>query len=279
MDSIKDKNNTINVLHIDDEETLLLITKRYIQQLDPSINIDPCTNQCEISTKIDSYDCILLDYKMPLLNGIELAQKIREKSDVPIILYTGQGSEEVASKAFEVGVDDYLRKEIEPSHYQVLARRIRSVVEKARSEKELEKERKRYQILFEMAPVAITIHDIKGNILSVNESFTTLTGIPKDELIGKSLSSLAYKTGISEKKFVGIKQKYMELVKEGKVDPFEYALRKRSGEIGYVRIYPSLLNLDDDNIGIQIIIIDISEKIQLVPSALLDTIVPADVTN
>ena len=48
---------------------------------------------------------------MPKMNGIELAQKIRETSDIPIILYTGQGSEEVAELAFSVGIDDYLRKE------------------------------------------------------------------------------------------------------------------------------------------------------------------------
>ena len=45
------------------------------------------------------------------MNGIELAQKILETSDIPIILYTGQGSEEVAELAFSVGIDDYLRKE------------------------------------------------------------------------------------------------------------------------------------------------------------------------
>ncbi len=42
---------------------------------------------------------------------IELAEQVRSESNIPIILYTGKGSEEVAEKAFAVGVNDYFRKE------------------------------------------------------------------------------------------------------------------------------------------------------------------------
>jgi len=70
---------------------------------------------------------------MSRLNGLELARKIRENSDIPIILYTGQGSEEVAEQAFKVGVDDYLRKEVHPAHYKILAQQIQNTVERHRS--------------------------------------------------------------------------------------------------------------------------------------------------
>jgi len=46
------------------------------------------------------YDCIISDYAMPHLNGINLTEKIRERSDIPVILDTVQGSEEVAESAF-----------------------------------------------------------------------------------------------------------------------------------------------------------------------------------
>ena len=78
-----------------------------------------------------------------------------------------------------------------------------------------------------MAPVALTIHDIKGNVLSANESFMRLTGLSRDAIIGKSLSSLARNSGISDEKFLGIRQKFLTLINEGKVEPFEYALRKK----------------------------------------------------
>ncbi len=39
------------------------------------------------------------DYSIPTIDGIELAERIRKESNIPFILYTGQGSEEVAERA------------------------------------------------------------------------------------------------------------------------------------------------------------------------------------
>ena len=61
--------------------------------------------------------------RAPEIDGIKLATKIREISDIPIILYTGSGCDKVASAAFEVGVDDYIRKEYGTSNYLVLRAR------------------------------------------------------------------------------------------------------------------------------------------------------------
>ncbi len=69
---------------------------------------------------------------MPRFNGIQVCKLIKDIENIPFILYTAHGSEEVAEKAFETGVDDYLRKELKPSHYQVLAKRIIQAVEKYR---------------------------------------------------------------------------------------------------------------------------------------------------
>lgn len=126
----------IRILHVDDEENQLEFTKIFLEQIDQDVEIDSVLTPEEALKlhKKGSYDCVVSDYKMMTMNGIELAQKVRENSNVPFILYTGQGSEEVAEKAFNAGVDDYLRKEAEPTHYQVLAKRIRHSVEKHRTD-------------------------------------------------------------------------------------------------------------------------------------------------
>jgi len=61
-----------------------------------------------------------------------LTKQIRPISNIPIILYTGRGSEDVAT-----GVDDYVKKEVDPTHYHVLAKSIRTSVEKFWAEDEL----------------------------------------------------------------------------------------------------------------------------------------------
>jgi PAS domain S-box-containing protein len=172
----------LRILHVDDEENQLEFTKLFLKQIDEDVEIDSVLSPeeaLELQEK-KSYDCVVSDYKMLSMNGIELAQKVREKSTVPFILYTGQGSEEVAEKAFTAGVDDYLRKETEPTHYQVLAKRIRDTVEKHRTD-EL------YRKVVEESRDAIVI--IKDNkIQFLNQSACDLVGVEsKDSCIGREI--------------------------------------------------------------------------------------------
>ena len=126
----------IRVLHVDDDPNQFEFIKFFLNQVDAVLDVTCVGTPDEVFRELDTgnYDCIVTDFKMPLMDGIELSKKVREKHTIPIILYTGQGSEEVAEAAFTIGVDDYIRKEMDPSHYQVLAKRIRHVVEKKRAE-------------------------------------------------------------------------------------------------------------------------------------------------
>ena len=161
----------LRILHVDDEENQLEFTKLFLEQIDRDVKIKSVLTP-EEAIKLqeeDSFDCIVSDYKMLNMNGIELAQKLREKSDVPFILYTGQGSEEVAEKAFNAGVDDYLRKEVEPTHYQVLAKRIRHTVEKKRTDELYKK------VVEESRDAIVILRDNKIEFL--NKSACRLIGV------------------------------------------------------------------------------------------------------
>ena len=116
-----------DVLFVDDDPIQLEIATQYLTDIDPDLKITKNTTHKEAleNIKKHEYDCIVLDQSMPEGSGLELAKKIREISTTPIILYTGHGSEELASQSRDYGVDDYLRKEPDPAHYETLARRIR----------------------------------------------------------------------------------------------------------------------------------------------------------
>ncbi len=168
----------LRILHVDDEENQLEFTKIFLEQIDKDVKIDSALTP-EEALKLHEqgiYDCVVSDYKMLTMNGIELAQKVREKSSVPFILYTGQGSEEVAEKAFNAGVDDYLRKESEPTHYQVLAKRIRHTVEKHRIDELYKK------VVEESREAIIILKDNKIQFL--NQSACHLVGIEKENCLG-----------------------------------------------------------------------------------------------
>jgi len=178
----------IRVLHVDDEQDQLNFTRAFLVNSDPSLQLESALTPERALARLaeGEYDCIVSDYQMPGFDGIELARRIRETSDVPIIIYTGQGSEEVAEAAFTVGVDDYLRKELSPSHYQVLAKRIRTAVEGRRVEAERRESEERYRTLVESTPNAISV-TVDGEILYVNQKRVELTGhADKSELVGTS---------------------------------------------------------------------------------------------
>jgi PAS domain S-box-containing protein len=117
----------VRVLHIDDEEAQLVFAKTFLEDADPGLVVESFSDAAELLGALDdSVDCVVSDYVMPGMDGMELCLRVKERASVPFILYTGRGSEVVAEAAFKRGVDDYVRKEPDPSHYQLLARRIRS---------------------------------------------------------------------------------------------------------------------------------------------------------
>ncbi|MCX6642024.1 MAG: GAF domain-containing protein, partial [Candidatus Bathyarchaeota archaeon] len=172
----------VNVLHIDDEEDILFYSKTLLEEFEPQLNVTNVHTPTELFTELDTgkYDLVLSDYRMPELNGIELGEQVKTRYKVPFILYTGQGSEEVAEKAFGVGIDDYLRKENEPAHYQVLAKRIMYAVEMTRTQVEVKRHERQLTALHEhswqlgMASSVEIVNEITLNILrQVGLTFAT----------------------------------------------------------------------------------------------------------
>jgi signal transduction histidine kinase len=138
--SIEDKApksiNSIRVLLVDDEPTQMDLMKLNLEEADPTFTLTLAPTPADALKLLSdqTFDCIVSDFVMPKMNGIELCTEVKKTRIIPFIIYTARGSEEVASAAFASGVDDYVRKEPNLAHYIVLARRIRHAVEKRRAE-------------------------------------------------------------------------------------------------------------------------------------------------
>jgi CheY-like chemotaxis protein len=112
----------IKVLHIDDDSNQLLFTKIFLEECDSKLSVESISHPTKVVDILSSkeFDCIVSDYQMDEMDGIALTKKVRKASNVPIIIYTGRGSEEVEAVARAAGADGYLQKETDPSHYKVL---------------------------------------------------------------------------------------------------------------------------------------------------------------
>ena len=226
----------IRVLHLDDEEQQQMFLKVFIES-DPNIKITSAKNAEDtlLLIQTDAYDCLVSDYDMPDMNGITLAKQIRKNSNIPIILYTGRGSEEIAEQAYSVGINDYIRKENHPAHYQVLAERIRQAVERNRSEKALKESEERYRALIENSPNAISV-TVGDKIVYANPTRVKMAGLDDlSKLIGAS-SQLQV---VEEDRAAIEKRRKMRENGKKPSSPFEFRLEGSDGSIRYVVDYCS----------------------------------------
>jgi DNA-binding response OmpR family regulator len=72
-----------------------------------------------------SFDVVLLDLMLPDISGVEVARRVRARSDVPILMLTARNTEADVVLGFEVGADDYVKK---PFSMRELVSRVRAML-------------------------------------------------------------------------------------------------------------------------------------------------------
>jgi len=133
----------VNILHVDDDPDLGDLTATFLEREDSRFTVQTATSPAEGLDSIteDAPNCIVSDYDMPGKNGVDFLRTVRKTHpDIPFILFTGKGSEEVASEAISAGVTDYLQKESGTEQYKLLANRIGNAVEGRRAASEAERQ-------------------------------------------------------------------------------------------------------------------------------------------
>ncbi len=104
----------LKVLYVEDEPQIRQMLKEVLEE-DFSV-FDTAQNGVEGWKKFqeNSYDCVITDIEMEQMDGLSLAQNIRQRSDIPIILLTAYSEKERLFKAIDVGVNKYLVKPFTP---------------------------------------------------------------------------------------------------------------------------------------------------------------------
>ena len=183
----------IRILHVDDEPDFAELVAVYLQREDDRFEIESVTSAQDGVDRLNetAFDCVISDHDMPKQSGIEFLETVREEHpDVPFILFTGKGSEEVASDAISAGVTGYLQKESGTDQYLVLANRIRNTVEKRRAERQAEQIRTRLEAITENSNDTILTVDSEYTIQFVNQAVEELFGYEPDSLVGEPLTTL-----------------------------------------------------------------------------------------
>ena len=187
---------SMQILLVDDESGLLDQAKIFLERLAEEIEVSTASSAEKAIEMIDGedFDVIVSDYQMPGKDGLEFLEEVREEkdSDIPFIIFTGKGREEVAMKALNLGANRYLQKGGDPSaQYSVLAQAIEQEVEHHRTELDLEKSEKRYRKLVETTGNIIIKHDKDGMVEFTNQAGLDFTGYSEEEFKGKKCHSFS----------------------------------------------------------------------------------------
>jgi PAS domain S-box-containing protein len=134
--------------------------------------------------------CVLMDVRMPGLDGFETARLIRERRAtryVPIIFITGMDPDpEETARGYALGAVDFITKPFNPA---ALRAKVSFFVDLFQRSREARRSRERYDALSEIAPVGIFYADPAGDCLWVNPIWCEISGLSPAEALGKGWST------------------------------------------------------------------------------------------
>jgi PAS domain S-box-containing protein len=135
------KSRVIKVLHVDDDPAILEVSKLILMDMGNfEINHACCVDEAFKKLKTELYDVVISDYEMPNKTGLDFLKEIRDQeNDIPFILFTGKGREEVVIKALNLGADGYINKQGNTEMvYRELSHTINQIVQHRKAKNELQ---------------------------------------------------------------------------------------------------------------------------------------------
>ena len=179
----------LSVLYVDDAAELRELGKIYLEAGgDFSVTTADSADNALALLEKQSFDLILSDFDMPGMNGIGFLTEIRTRyQDIPFILFTGRGRDEIVVEAINHGADFYLQKGGDAkAQFAELAHKIRQGVRRHQAETALAASRDYLDKIFSSVRAGILIIAADTHrIVDINPAAADLIGIPKDQLIGK----------------------------------------------------------------------------------------------
>lgn len=140
--------------------------------------------------KNSEFDLVITDYQLGWSDGLEILREIKlRRPDVPVIMFTGSGSEEVAVLAMKAGLDDYVLKS--SRQFRRLSVAVQKALKMREKRRAVEQAEHRYRQLFETLPVGLFRCTPTGVLLEVNPALLETLGCRRrEELLQRNMGDL-----------------------------------------------------------------------------------------
>ena len=196
---VEKKPDTISVLVVDDEKAVRdgferILNRSGLRVLKASDGV----NALEILEK-EKIPIVLLDLKMPGMDGIEVLEHIRKLDEsILVIIITGHGTIATAIKAMKQGAYDFISKPFEPDQLLIIINRAwekirltqeaeKLELERRRTLSDLDAEKSRIRTIIEHLPNGVIVTNTKGQVVLMNPAFRKLLGFDSDLKTGKQI--------------------------------------------------------------------------------------------
>ncbi|MDM8549437.1 response regulator [Desulfobacterales bacterium HSG2] len=234
------------ILVVDDNLNILKLLKNILTEHDYQVCFATNGPRALLAVQTETPDLILLDVRMPDMDGYEVCQQLKSDpgtQDIPVIFITARHELGDKMKAFSVGGVDYLTKPFEAeeviarvkTHLTInsLKRRLQkaneTLEEKVRIRTEaLQKSEEKYQDLYDNAPdMYISVDAKTATITECNHTLVKATGYAKEEIIGRPVFAM-YAPESAEYAKTNV---FPLFVKTGEIEGEELQLQRKDGSV------------------------------------------------
>ncbi len=210
-------------------------------------------------------DCILLDYRLPDLDGLEFLAELRNETGeipIPVMMLTGADNALVAVEAMKRGARDYLVKDVERQYLELLPAVIGRLMQERRLQAEKKAAEAKYRTLVEQLPAItyVAALDDKGSTLYVSPQIRDLGFSPEEWLADPEI----HLKQIHPDDRLRVEEQLSQSRASGRPLCCEYRLRARNGTIFWYRDQATVVRDEAGHpLVLQGILVDITKSKQM----------------
>lgn len=179
-------NSKYKILLIEDDKLDQMAFKRMMKDRELSYDCTIAGSVSEAREILDSrdFDVVICDYALGDGTAFDILNAIR---NIPIILVTGVGNEELVTKAWKAGACDYLIKDLDQSYLKTVPITIENAVKHGKMEEILNQKKKNLEAIFDAAPIGMVLVDENMIVRRVNDAVRQMVGKDYLEIINRRL--------------------------------------------------------------------------------------------
>jgi len=175
--------NPLRVLIVDDNPEDRALVARVLTREFKDVHLEHAVDEQSLAGLLadDRFDIVITDYVPNWTNGIAVVKTVKSHHpELPVLMFTASGTEEVAVAAMREGLDDYVVKD--RRHFVRLAASVRRALASVEARRTLEAARRERDRFFSLCPDLLCITGLDGRIRQINRAWREILGYDLGDL-------------------------------------------------------------------------------------------------